>query len=156
MAVRRLFPAVAVVVVSERPTESELFDALRFGTAAYLGRAIEIPILSDVLVQVANGALVFDAAVLTRRVQTSTPPVPMPANATLGRGEGDANDGVSTLELEILSLIGQGRSNRAIGATLQISDQTVKNHVTALLRKLGVSDRTRAVVEAIRLGIMRP
>mgnify|MGYP003352457611 CR=1 FL=1 len=59
-------------------------------------------------------------------------------------------------ELEVLSLIGRGRSNRAIGEALQISDQTVKNHVTAILRKLDVSDRTQAVVEAIRLGMIRP
>ena len=153
MAVRRRFPSVAVVVVSERPREAELFDALRFGTAAYLGRAMELRGLADVLVRVADGAFVFDAAVLARRVQSPSSPMPVPVVVVEDR---DAGDGVSARELEVLSLISRGRSNRAIGEALQISDQTVKNHVTAILRKLGVSDRTQAVVEAIRLGLIRP
>lgn len=153
MAVRRRFPSVAVVVVSERPREAELFDALRFGTAAYLGRAMEPRGLADVLVRVADGAFVFDAGVLARRVQSHPSPMPVPVVVEEDR---DTGDGVSARELEVLSLIGRGRSNRAIGEALQISDQTVKNHVTAILRKLGVSDRTQAVVEAIRLGLIRP
>ena len=153
MAVRRRFPDVAVVVIAERPRESELFDALRFGAAAYLGRAMELPELVHVLVRVADGAYVFDAAVVTRRVQPVSSPMPV---SVIGDCERDSGDGVSTRELEVLSLIGRGRSNRAIGDALQISDQTVKNHVTALLRKLNVSDRTQAVVEAIRLGLVQP
>ena len=153
MAVRRRFPSVAVVVVSERPREAELFDALRFGMVAYLGRSMEPPALADVLVRVTDGEFVFDMSVLARRIQPHTTPVPVPVVVEEDR---DTGDGVSARELEVLSLIGRGRSNRAIGEALQISDQTVKNHVTAILRKLDVSDRTQAVVEAIRLGMIRP
>jgi two-component system response regulator DegU len=153
MAVRRQFPNVAVVVVSERPRETELFDALRFGAAAYLGRAVEQTALVSVLTRVVEGAYVFDAAVLTRRLAAASSPQPVTVAVDEDRESGDM---VSARELEILSLIGRGRSNRAIGESLRIGDQTVKNHVTAILRKLGVSDRTQAVVEAIRLGLIRP
>ena len=107
----------------------------------------------DVLVRVASGAFVFDASVVNHRDWASEAPVP---DAAGEGGERDGNEGVSSRELEVLSLVGRGRSNRAIGEALQISDQAVKNHVTALLRKLGVSDRTQAVVEAIRLGLIQP
>lgn len=153
MAVRRRFPNVAVIVVAQRPREAELFDALRFGAAAYLGRTVEPAALVDVLVRVASGAFVFDASVVNHRAWASEAPVP---DAAGEGGERDGNEGVSSRELEVLSLVGRGRSNRAIGEALQISDQAVKNHVTALLRKLGVSDRTQAVVEAIRLGLIQP
>jgi DNA-binding NarL/FixJ family response regulator len=152
MAVRRRFPDVAVIVVAQRPREAELFDALRFGAAAYLGRAMEIDALADVISRVARGAYVFDAAVLARRAQVPTPlPVPV-----VNDDDRDDAEFVTAREVEVLTLIGSGRSNRAIGEAMQVSDQTVKNYVTSILRKLGVSDRTQAVVEAIRLGLFKP
>jgi len=153
IAVRQRFPNVAVVVVAQHPREAELFDALRLGAAAYLGRSIEPEALADVLVRVAGGAFVFDASVVNHRAQAPGAPPPPAACENDGR---DGSEGVSSREREVLSLVGRGRSNREIGEALQISDQTVKNHVTALLRKLGVSDRTQAVVEAIRLGLIQP
>ena len=59
-------------------------------------------------------------------------------------------------EREVLGLVADGKSNKAICRVLDLAEPTVKNHVTALLRKLGVSDRTQAVVEAIRLGLIQP
>ncbi len=157
MAVRRHFPDVAVVVVSDRPREAELFDALRFGTAAYLGRAIEPSALASVLVRVADGAVIFDSAVLAPPAlsQGPQPSKPKAGSASPDVGTTDGATGISAREVEVLTLIGRGRSNREIGEALQIGDQTVKNHVTTILRKLGVSDRTQAVVEAIRTGVMR-
>lgn len=152
VAVRRRFPSAAVVVVSETPREAELFDALRFGTAAYVGRAMEAPDLGAILVQVADGRYVFDAAVLGRRPTEAAPVAP--PRVPVGR-ERDADDGLGARDLEVLSLVARGRSNRAIGEALEVSGQTAKNYVTAILRKLGVSDRTQAVVQAIRLGLMK-
>jgi len=57
---------------------------------------------------------------------------------------------ISSREREILELIARGKSNKEIGKMLEISDQTVKNHITSILKKLHVNDRTAAVVYAIR------
>ena len=59
---------------------------------------------------------------------------------------------LSPREIEILDLVARGNSNKLIGRKLHISDQTVKNHVSAILRKLEVNDRTEAVVYALRNG----
>ena len=58
-------------------------------------------------------------------------------------------------EVEILDCIARGRSNKQIAMDLNISDQTVKNRITAILRKLNVNDRTQAVIYAMRHGWIR-
>ena len=62
---------------------------------------------------------------------------------------------LSPREIEIIDLVARGNSNKIIGRKLSISDQTVKNHVSAILRKLEVNDRTEAVVYALRNGWIR-
>lgn len=153
LAVRRRHPDVAIVVVADRPCEAELFDAMRFGAMAYVGRAMEVEEFADVLRQVASGAYVFGTSVLAGHAASVAPPEEAADTNTAAR---DDPEEVTARELEVLDLIGRGRSNRAIGEALQIGDQTVKTHVTSILRKLGVSDRTCAVVEAMRRGLMRP
>jgi DNA-binding NarL/FixJ family response regulator len=59
---------------------------------------------------------------------------------------------LSAREIEILDFISRGNSNKEIARALKISDQTVKNHITSILRKLAVNDRTQAVVFALRHG----
>jgi DNA-binding NarL/FixJ family response regulator len=61
---------------------------------------------------------------------------------------------VSAREREVLALIAQGRNNKEIGAALSITEGTVKCHVTMILSRLGVSDRTQAVVAAFQRGIV--
>ena len=59
---------------------------------------------------------------------------------------------LSAREIEVLEYIARGNSNKEIARALKISDQTVKNHITSILRKLAVNDRTQAVVYALRHG----
>jgi len=59
---------------------------------------------------------------------------------------------LSNRELEVVKLIAQGNGNKHIAQALGISDQTVKNHITAILRKLGVNDRTHAAIYALQRG----
>jgi DNA-binding NarL/FixJ family response regulator len=59
---------------------------------------------------------------------------------------------LSNREIEILDYIARGNSNKEIAKSLKISDQTVKNHITSILKKLSVNDRTAAVVHALKHG----
>jgi DNA-binding NarL/FixJ family response regulator len=68
------------------------------------------------------------------------------------RNVGNLMTPLSEREIEILKYVAEGNSNKRIAATLKISEQTIKNHVTSILRKLNANDRTHAVVLAIRNG----
>jgi DNA-binding NarL/FixJ family response regulator len=68
---------------------------------------------------------------------------------------GEPYQPLSSREMEVLSHIVEGRSNKEIAVALEISPQTVKNHVTSILRKLGVDDRTQAALYALRRGWVR-
>jgi len=86
--------------------------------------------------------------------QTHTP-IPLQRPLDLQKEERSALDEDTELtarELEILSLIASGNSNKGISRILDISDQTVKNHITSILKKFAVNDRTAAVVHALRRG----
>ena len=63
-----------------------------------------------------------------------------------------AGSNLTAREIEVLDYIARGNSNKEIARALKISDQTVKNHITSILRKLAVNDRTQAVVYALRRG----
>ena len=72
-----------------------------------------------------------------------------------GSGPRTPHDGLSARELEILRLIAEGTRNAQIASRLQISDKTVRNHVSRLYRKLAVSDRSQAVLYAARHGLVK-
>ena len=86
-------------------------------------------------------------------------PPPAPADAAPSAQEGAPGDRgewprLTSRELEVLALIAYGRTNRQIAQTLVVSEKTVKNHVTSILRKLRLNDRTQAAVWAIRSGLV--
>ncbi|PZR98020.1 MAG: DNA-binding response regulator [Chloroflexi bacterium] len=151
-SVRQQFPMVSVVVLSDAPQDEELFEAIRFGAAAYLSTDTPPEEMVDVVTRVRAGAYVIDEHVLAN---------PSLALRILGafRELTAIEERVKPLfvplsprELEVLENAGQGSSNRAIAKTLSISEQTVKNHLGSIMRKLAVNDRTHAVVYALQQG----
>lgn len=148
----RLAPSrPAVILLSDDEGDDALFEAVRLGAAALLSRRVAADALVETVLQVGRGEAPIDRGVLSRpavaeRVlrlfgalqsppDRSTPGVPL-----------------SPRELEVLACLARGKSNKEIGRILSISDQTVKNHLSSVLRKLAVSDRTQAVVLAVRRG----
>lgn len=149
---RRRFPAVATIVTSSDESDDELFAAIRAGSYAYCGKDVPEDRLIELIRRAAAGEYIINDQLLGKpyvaarvleqfRAATGNELAPAAAFAPL-----------TERELEILRQISDGLTNAEIGYTLGISPQTVKNHVTSILRKLAVNDRTQAVVTALRRG----
>lgn len=149
---RRRFPALATIVVAANENDDELFSAIRAGASAYCGKDIGEQELIDLIRRSATGEYVINEQLLDKpyvaarvldqfRNATSSDLAPTSAFAPL-----------TDRELDILRNVSDGMTNAEIGFALGISAQTVKNHVTSILRKLAVNDRTQAVVTALRRG----
>ena len=149
---RRRFPSISVIVVAAQETDDELFGAIRAGASAYCGQDIDEGKLITLIKRAATGEYVINEQLLDKpyvaarvleqfRSATSSELAPTSAFAPL-----------TDRELEILRKVSDGMTNAEIGYALGISAQTVKNHVTSILRKMAVNDRTQAVVQAIKRG----
>jgi len=143
---RQRDPDRRVVMLSVYDDEQYLFQALRVGAAGYLLKSINSEELVRQLEFVHGGATAIDPGMAARAVGTA---------ARLQRSEfwPGARQGLTQRESEILALVVNGLSNRAIAAKLVIGDETVKTHLSSIYRKLGVGDRTGAVATALREGI---
>ncbi|HEV2371627.1 MAG TPA: response regulator transcription factor [Streptosporangiaceae bacterium] len=141
-------PDCRVLLLSVYDDEQYLYQALRAGAAGYLLKRVGGEELVGYLEQVRAGETVVDAT-LAGRVASSA--------ARLHSGEfwPGARLGLTQRESEVLGFIVAGLSNRAIASRLVIGDETVKSHVRALYRKLGVSDRAGAVAAALREGVFQ-
>src|SRR5437879_6592202 len=162
------YPKTLVVFVTRAFSQTELFEAARVGAAAYLRASTDADLFAATLRRAAAGQFPIDeevvrypavaARILAQSREDSAadsvaaePLLPRPEPGPLG----PLFVKLSPREIEILDLVARGNSNKIIARKLSISDQTVKNHVSAILRKLEVNDRTEAVVYALRNGWIR-
>lgn len=145
---KRERPGLKVVLLTAYEDEHYLFQALRAGAAGYILKRVDAHELVRLLHRVMEGDVVIDPA-LAGRVAMSA------ARITAGEHWPGADRGLTQRESEVLSLLVDGLSNKAIAARLVISDDTVKTHLRGLYRKLEVSDRGSAVAVALREGLFR-
>jgi two-component system response regulator DegU len=146
----------AVVVLTAYHDSEQVIHAMRAGAAAYCPKDITPEALIDVIRAAASGDFVVGSrrmshAALTAWLQASV-------EALSGPYANDPNSVFTPLsprEMEILQHVTNGLSNKEIASQLQISQQTVKNHMTSILKKLNVQDRTQAAVAALRHGWVR-
>jgi DNA-binding NarL/FixJ family response regulator len=134
---------------SEQP-----LHAFRAGVAAFCTKDIEHEQLAEIIRQVAAGKWVFEGQVMDLEEKKA-----WLDGQLSGKNSDSATDQrfspLTNRESEILHLVARGLTNKQIGYLLGISEQTVKNHLTSLLRKIGAGDRTQAVVYALKHGWIR-
>lgn len=148
--------SVAVVLLTGYHDAGQVLHAMRAGASAYCAKGVMPDELVKVIRDVANGLFIvgeerMDERKLESWIQTNI-------QAMSGPYIVDAEEHfipLSPREMEILEFVTHGLSNKEIAIKLQISQQTVKNHMTAILKKLNVEDRTQAAVTALRLGWVR-
>ena len=150
--IRRVVSTAAIIVLTEHETDDELFRVIKVGAAAYLRKTIEPADLLSTIGQVARGEYPINAAVLSRRSIARQVLGEFRALSVYGPRAPSIFAPLSPREVQILEVIMSGSTNKQIAHELSISEQTVKNHVSSILRKLSVNDRTQAVVYAIRKG----
>jgi NarL family two-component system response regulator LiaR len=142
--IRELRAATRVIVLTSFIDDDKLFPAVRAGAAGYLLKDVQPAELVSAIRAVQRGdALVHPAA--TARLMEE-----------LGAGRGPHPEG-STLtprEQEVLALIARGMANKMIARELGVAERTVKTHVSNILGKLGVTDRTQAALHAVREGLV--
>jgi DNA-binding NarL/FixJ family response regulator len=138
-----------VLVLTTFDLDQHVYDALRAGASGFLLKDVERERLVEAVHTVAAGESLFAPTVVRRLVDhyVAHPPVELTHPPAL--------DELSDRELEVLELIGRGRSNQEIAADLVISLATVKTHVRHVLGKLGLRDRVQAVVFAYEAGVVR-
>ena len=152
---KRECPGAPVVLLGHLSGDDELFAAIQSGAAAHVLDDAHPSELVRSIRAVADGEYLIDSAVAARPAVARHVIEAFQDASVFGDFAGDdlASAGFAPLsarEAEILEAIAQGLTNKGVGEALSISEQTVKNHVTSILRKLAVNDRTQAVLYALR------
>ena len=132
---RSRFPAVPVVVVSASDDSETASFCMEHGASGFVPKSVRRDMLAAALQAVIDGNVYLAPAV---------------GRAILTR----PGAGLSSRELDVLRRLGTGEANKVIARHLSISEATVRAHVTAVLRKLGVANRTQALIEARRRGLV--
>ncbi len=151
---RHLAPRMAIIILTPSEDEERLFQSIKVGAAAYYTRNISSAELVEAVRKVSHGEYLIRDDVLAKP-QLASRVLKSFRELTVEEEEDEVKDPYSPLssrEVEILDYIARGNSNKEIAKSLKISDQTVKNHITSILKKLSVNDRTAAVVHALRHG----
>ncbi len=154
-ALKRRQPQAGVIILTMHQDDEQLFNAIRAGASAYCTKDIEPSELIEVITRVARGEYLINEMVLSRPFVASRVLDQFRELSRMDRSSTGFFSPLTPREIEILDCVARGHSNKEIAQLLSISDQTVKNHITSILRKLAVNDRTQAVIYALRHGWIR-
>ena len=135
-AIRNKFPDARLIVLTTYDGDEDIYRSLQAGAKGYLLKDVFFEELEAAIRTVHAGSRHIPAAIATRLAER------MASSDLTGR------------EMEVLELIVRGQSNKEIGASLSISEATVKSHINNILSKLGVTDRTQAVTTALQRGLV--
>ena len=146
---RERHPAISVVVLSARNDRDNVVKALNLGALGFIPKSARREVMLGALNLVFAGGVYIPPDILAHDERLA----PATAGATSPQSGASAADlGLTERQLEVLALMRQGKSNKAICRVLDLAEPTVKNHVTAILKALKASNRTEAVIKAERLG----
>ncbi len=151
--IAQYYPNTKVIVLSPDPNDEELFEVIKTAAVACLSKSATADELVSTIRRARKGEYPINESLMTR---------PRVARQVLNqfRGMGRTMEGiaapVTNRETQILTYIAEGNSNKEIARILEISEQTIKNHVSAILRKLNANDRAHAVALALHSGWISP
>ncbi len=147
---RERYPGSAIVVLSAEQDPEKVRRALELGVRGYIPKSAKADVIINALRLVISGGIYVPPEILGGGL--SAPPQAHYAAAADNRLASPEAAGLTERQIEVLALIMQGKNNKTICRALDLAEPTVKNHVTAILRALGVSSRTEAVITVNKLG----
>lgn len=143
-AIRDDAPSPAVIVLTSFQEDDRVVEAVRCGALSYLPKTTAVDRVVEAVHAAATGGSLLEpgvAALLVRQVRDGdTKPRPL--------------DVLSPRELDVLAGLARGRSNREIARSLHVGEETVKSHVSKVLAKLGLADRTQAAIFGLQQGLV--
>ena len=145
--IKRELPETQVVMLTVSDDDANLLEAVESGALGYLLKDLS----ADQFFEMLDGLQRGEAA-MTRQTTTRL----MKGLADLSPQRAELAQSLTEREIELLRLAAEGMSNKAIAQTLSISENTAKYHMRNILQKLGVQNRTEAVTQAIRAGLLEP
>jgi two-component system response regulator DegU len=151
--IAQYYPNTKVIVLSPEPSDEELFEVIKTAAAGCLSKKATADELANTIRRVKSGEYPINESLMSR---------PRIAKQVLNqfRGFTKTMEGVAApltrRETQILTYVAEGNSNKEIARILSISEQTIKNHVSAILRKLNANDRAHAVTLALHGGWISP
>lgn len=140
--IKQVSPNTQIVILTSLPNDKHIIPAIQAGALSYMLKDIRAEELVNVIRKAAQGEAMLNSLLAARVVQEAC----KPASDSL----------LSERENEVLLLIAQGLPNAIIAERLVISERTVKSHVSSMLNKLGMSDRTQLAVYAWQQGLVSP
>jgi NarL family two-component system response regulator LiaR len=137
--IKRISPATQVVILTSHQGDDQLFDAIKAGAISYVLKTADVEAVLEAVRGAARGESVLDPSVAARVLQ----------EMRRSRGR-DAVDQLSPREIDVLTALARGRANKEIARELSISEETVKTHVSNILSKLHLADRTQAAIYGLQ------
>ncbi|NLO89986.1 MAG: response regulator transcription factor [Clostridia bacterium] len=144
--IKKLYPEGKVIALTIYDDEAHVIESVRAGVVGYLPKDVDPDTLIEAVKYAAQGKTYFHPSIAGKII-----------NETLCQGFNPcriSRKRLTSREIEVLSLVARGYTNKDIAEELYISEKTVKNHMTNIFRKLEVNDRTEAVVYAMRAGLI--
>lgn len=141
-----------VILMTAYDDGEQMLHAAIAGAAGYCTKDIQPDHLTELILQIGDGKYVMAGEVMSEKSFTNWLQLQLESARRSYSEPGSPFHPLSDREMEVLNLVVEGKSNKEIASLLGISHQTVKNHITSILRKFGVEDRTQAVVYALKRG----
>ncbi len=139
--IKEISPQIKIIVLTIHDDEEYVYKVTSAGAEGFIQKDITSEELEEAIQEVLDGGKVFPKSL-------------SPENVEEDQGGTDYRELLSNREYEVLTLLARGMSNKEIAEELYISEKTVKNHVSNILRKLDVNDRTQAVITALKQGLV--
>jgi len=152
--IARRYPNTRVIMLSPNPNDQELFEIIRSSAVACLDKKVGPADLISNIRRAAKGEYPINDNVMNRPFIAKKVLKTFQEMEIFGSNIEAVVAPLTNRERQILSYIAEGNSNKQIARILSISEQTIKNHVSAIMRKLNANDRAHAVVLAVRRGLI--